>query len=96
MGIAFKPNIDDLRESPALVITAKLSELGYELVVVEPNIDELPVQLLTNKIKLKTLNDVALSDTVVSAVLVAHSPFKSWIRSNNSEMILDFCGLTEK
>ncbi len=39
MGLAFKPNIDDLRESPALHVAISLSNQGFDIVAVEPNID---------------------------------------------------------
>lgn len=46
MGLAFKPDIDDLRESPAVLIARKVSCLGLgRLLAVEPNIDKLPDEL---------------------------------------------------
>jgi UDP-N-acetyl-D-mannosaminuronic acid dehydrogenase len=44
-GLAFKPDIDDLRESPALEITKKLAEQGLNILAIEPNVHELPVNL---------------------------------------------------
>ena len=40
LGLAFKPNIDDLRESPALMVTHSLLQKGYDILPVEPNIRE--------------------------------------------------------
>lgn len=47
LGLAFKPNIDDLRESPALNITAALAQefTGSHILTVEPHIDQLPARL---------------------------------------------------
>src|SRR5690606_1169219 len=42
LGLAFKPDIDDLRESPALTITHQISELGCQVLAVEPHIEQLP------------------------------------------------------
>jgi len=92
MGIAFKPDIDDLRESPALVITEKLTHLGYEITVVEPNITKLPRNLQSDNVQLKELADLTDLGHSVQVTLVAHSSFKQFTFSES----LDFCGLKEK
>lgn len=57
LGLAFKPDIDDLRESPALAIVAELARTGVgRLLVVEPNVSILPASLAQ-------LPNVAFSDT---------------------------------
>ncbi|MBL4941078.1 MAG: UDP-N-acetyl-D-mannosamine dehydrogenase [Colwellia sp.] len=96
MGIAFKPDIDDLRESPALAITEKLAKLGYEVTVVEPNITELPERLQTYNIRLEKLTGLTGLDVSVQALLVAHSPFKQFVDLSKSTELLDFCGLREE
>lgn len=91
MGLAFKPDIDDLRESPALQIAQQLSSKLEDVVCVEPNIP-LNSEILTN---LKLVNlEVALNTTDLQVFLVSHKEFKSlasdnFLRAN----ILDFCGV---
>lgn len=74
LGLAFKPDIDDLRESPALGITAELSKLGCQVLAVEPHIDALPPKLGEGGIELSDL-DKALAAADVACVLVKHSAF---------------------
>jgi len=86
MGLAFKPNIDDLRESPAMYIASRiLSESSADVLVVEPNID-----------KHKTFNlidyDEAYKKADIIVWLVAHTPFFS-IKKDSSKIELDFCGI---
>lgn len=74
LGIAFKPDIDDLRESPALGIAQQVAELGCRLQVVEPNVDALPESLQRDNVELASL-DEALAQADVVCVLVKHKPF---------------------
>ncbi len=87
MGLAFKPNIDDLRESPAVEIVEELTrELAdYPIDVVEPNIKSHPKHELTDY---RTAYERA--DVVV--LLTAHEPFKS-LKWDDNKVILDFCGI---
>ena len=74
LGLAFKPDIDDLRESPALLITEKLAEKGYKILAVEPNVTELPVSLKgKSNVSLTPLESVKTADII--AVLVGHKEF---------------------
>ncbi|MGB5315343.1 MAG: UDP-N-acetyl-D-mannosamine dehydrogenase [Robiginitalea sp.] len=86
MGLAFKPNIDDLRESPAKYIVQKVlqNSNNEDFYIVEPNIEEHKVFKLTNY---KTAFDAA--DIVV--YLVAHREF-SELPAANDKIILDFAG----
>lgn len=71
LGLAFKPDIDDLRESPALEITQKVAELGVELMAFEPNIDQLPDGLSRHRARMaSSLAEALRADVVV--VLVKH------------------------
>lgn len=77
LGIAFKADIDDLRESPALEITKMLAQKNIaKVLVVEPNIDKLPESLAALDIELVSL-DSALEQCNTLAVLVDHSSFKA-------------------
>lgn len=72
-GLAFKPDIDDLRESPALEITKKLAEQGLNILAIEPNISELPAKLPAN-VKLIDLDERDNAD--IHLILVDHKQFK--------------------
>jgi UDP-N-acetyl-D-mannosaminuronic acid dehydrogenase len=75
-GLAFKPNIDDLRESPALNIVKELAELNFgRLLAVEPNVEELPSSL-KNCAELRSVNE-AISEADICVLLVDHDEFKS-------------------
>lgn len=77
LGLAFKPNIDDLRESPALHITEALAQKHTgAIVAVEPNITELPASLASSKVKLMDAEQ-ALAEADVILLLVDHKQFKA-------------------
>lgn len=74
LGLAFKPDIDDLRESPAVNIAQKMIEnSSANILLVEPNIDTLPKSLESGK--LSSLEE-AMNMADVVAILVAHTEFK--------------------
>jgi len=87
MGMAFKPNIDDLRESPAKYITQKVVQSNQEgILVVEPNINEHELYALTNYKQ-------AFEEADMVIYLVAHDEFKI-LPYSKEKVTLDFCGVT--
>ncbi|KAB8152146.1 UDP-N-acetyl-D-mannosamine dehydrogenase [Kordia sp. TARA_039_SRF] len=83
MGLAFKPNIDDLRESPALQVVDKLSIDGFQVLAVEPNIKE------HENYTIYDMEDaIAQADIIV--YLVAHREFAN---TEKVKQTLDFCGI---
>ncbi|WNZ80056.1 UDP-N-acetyl-D-mannosamine dehydrogenase [Pseudomonas sp. P105] len=75
LGLAFKPDIDDLRESPAVAITQKiLATHPGPVIAVEPNIEELPKQL-AGQLQLVTIES-AIANADVIVLLVDHKAFK--------------------
>ena len=74
LGLAFKPDIDDLRESPAVEITQHITQLGCQVLAVEPNIESLPQKMNQPNLSLATLHN-ALGTAEVVCVLVKHRPF---------------------
>ncbi|MBC3765782.1 UDP-N-acetyl-D-mannosamine dehydrogenase [Neptunicella marina] len=94
LGLAFKADIDDLRESPALDITQKLScsNVG-KILAVEPNIKTLPQKLTDADVELVNLQQ-ALEQANVLVILVDHKPFKA-LSSNdiNTKVVVDTRGV---
>ncbi|CAN5639515.1 UDP-N-acetyl-D-mannosamine dehydrogenase [soil metagenome] len=85
MGLAYKPDIDDLRESPALEIFHDLEKLKYNVLAVEPNVARRPDLHITDS------NKAALEADVI-VFLVAHKEFKKLILEEG-KTVLDFCGI---
>lgn len=87
LGLAYKPDIDDLRESKALEVAETLLSEGYEINVVEPNIKS------HKNFSLVNLSD-AIEKSDIICVLVGHREFlnleiKKKLQKHNT---LDFCG----
>jgi UDP-N-acetyl-D-mannosaminuronic acid dehydrogenase len=90
MGLAFKPNIDDLRESPAKYIAQRVMQDANdeEYYIVEPNIDDHHVFKISDY-------KVAAEKADIIVFLVAHNEFKS-LDITSKKVVLDFCGVTNK
>lgn len=96
LGLAFKPDIDDLRESPAVAISEAITELGAQVNIVEPNIDKLPKKLLKENVSLMPLSD-ALASADIVCILVKHTGFETIQNNiNESQLIVDTVGLLNK
>ena len=90
MGLAFKPDIDDLREAPAKYITTKVMQScnNADILVVEPNVTEHKVFKLTPYAEAYEKADIVV-------FLVAHKEFKT-LPYREDKVILDFCGIYKK
>lgn len=89
MGLAFKPDIDDLRESPAKYIVQRVLQNANneEYFIVEPNISEHNVFKLTEY-------ESAYDKADIVVYLVAHKEFKN-LPNKANKVILDFCGINK-
>lgn len=87
MGLAFKPNIDDLRESPARYIVQRVLQNANdeEYFIVEPNIQDHNIFKLTDYQK-------AVKKADIIAFLVAHKEFFD-LEISEEKVVLDFCGV---
>ncbi len=96
LGLAFKPDIDDLRESPSLHITRDLAmEFPGQVVAVEPNVTELPASLANTTTKLSELDEAMQADVIV--LLVDHTPFKAVMpEMQDGKIFIDTRGMWRK
>ena len=94
-GLAFKADVGDLRESPALKIASLIAKRNpkVSLRVVEPNISHLPPSLeYADNVRLDSAEG-ALSNSELAVLLVAHSTFLSVDKRQFPEVeFLDFTG----
>ena len=86
LGLSFKPNIDDLRESPALSIVDHLISDGYNPIIVEPNIQS------HKKYNLTSLEEAIMKSDIIF-ILVKHDEFLNLLELEDK--IIDFCGALE-
>lgn len=94
MGLSFKPDIDDLRESPALEIALRLADRYPEQIyVVEPNIDAVPPELAKRGALLSTQAEaLEIADVVI--MLVDHKEFKERVPAlQNNALLVDTRGI---
>jgi UDP-N-acetyl-D-mannosaminuronic acid dehydrogenase len=92
-GLAFKPDIDDLRESPALGIAQQIADMhSGSTLAVEPNISTLPGKM-ENKMPLKVMDD-AISEADILVMLVDHNEFRQLDKILlNNKVIVDTKGI---
>jgi len=98
LGLTYKPDVDDTRESPAIAIAAQLACAGQDrILVADPNLTGLPEELaaMPNISFCETLEAVRQADIV--ALLVAHSPFRKIPREAlMRRVVIDATGLTHQ
>ena len=84
LGLAYKPDVDDLRESPALRVATALADGGLEVIACEPHLEAHP------RFALRDCQD-AIDAADVVVILVRHSQFAGL--SFDGKLVLDYCGL---
>ena len=86
-GIAFKPDVSDLRESPSLSIVMSLFNSNHNIIVVEPNIKN------HEYLKIESYKK-AIKEADILCFLVNHKEFCSKdVHDTNSKILLDYCGI---
>lgn len=96
LGLSFKANVDDLRESPALRIAEVLATKGYSLLIVEPYIKNLPDKLKKENVRFVNLRE-ALKNCNIVLGLVDHSEFCAVSREDlKSKYVIDTRGMWEE
>lgn len=89
MGLAYKPDIDDLRESPALAVTRALKKNlpNAEILACEPNLESF------EEFPLASLDEVLQRADIIVG-LVAHRSFRNLARIHlEGKMVIDTCGV---
>jgi len=91
LGLSYKPNIDDLRESPSIEVALTLKEKGYNVVGCEPNV---------LKQEIKGIKNLSLDETLEKSdylvLTLAHDEFKQNIDLIMSKEVLNVVGITNK
>lgn len=92
-GLTYKPNIDDIRESPALHIAQVLSATSNaDIYVCEPHLDSSTIAQLTNARSISVERSIEMGDIFIG--LVNHTAFKAIpVEQILDKIVLDFCGI---
>lgn len=88
MGLSYKADIDDLRESPALEIYHALEKAGHHVMAVEPNLRRHSELEITDTLR-------AVNEADILVFLVAHKEFSS-LQIPQGKNVIDFCGVQFK
>lgn len=98
LGITYKPDVDDLRESPSLEIVESLAkDKEAEILVVEPNLEALPKTLVAQPHVTKVSLEEALDKADIVLVLLPHKQFAEVKRRELQEkIVIDTCGAWQK
>jgi UDP-N-acetyl-D-mannosaminuronic acid dehydrogenase len=91
LGLAYKPDVADLRESPAVAIAGELAQEGFAVSVADPFVTALP-EALRSLPRMEAAAAIAAADVV--AILVAHTPFRALDRKVfEGKVVVDAVGL---
>ncbi|SEH05611.1 UDP-N-acetyl-D-mannosamine dehydrogenase [Candidatus Venteria ishoeyi] len=93
LGLTFKPDIDDLRESPAMQIVEMLAKQGTsKLLVTEPHIETLPQHLLDINVEILPATE-AIAQADVVLLLVNHTAFEGYVELTKNKIVIDTRGI---
>lgn len=93
LGAAYKADIGDLRESPALSVIRCLIQLGADVTVCDPFFDSIPLD--GRRLPCVPLTDQLLEETDAAVILTAHSAFDPEQIARNARLVLDTRNLTQ-
>lgn len=95
LGVEFKPDTNDVRESPALYIAEKIAKIGCKLLIVTPCLSTLPKIFESSGVEFKFSKEILRKSDVV-CVLVRHSRFVEFEEVlSNHHCVIDFVQLTQ-
>ena len=93
LGLAFKPDVGDLRESPAVEVIIGLAQRGFEICAVEPHVNALPEKLWPyDNVRLAGFEE-ALAKSDIIVLLVGHTRFAKRKGDVEGKVIIDAVGL---